>query len=162
MPNPKRRHSKTRGRKRRTHDALTPVTPGLCPQCLLVGGGNVFAEARERLEEGALVDLRVELPVDRRQHPVEHGARWHPAQLDAFAQPRQFLIDALRVRGQTREHLLGVAALAHRARTQQVGEVGVKTAQRAQAHRAVAEEGLETQLLLQLQHEDVERDPVVH
>ena len=33
MPNPKRRHSKTRGRKRRTHDALTAVTSGLCPQC---------------------------------------------------------------------------------------------------------------------------------
>jgi large subunit ribosomal protein L32 len=33
MPNPKRRHSKTRGRKRRTHDALKAATPGLCPQC---------------------------------------------------------------------------------------------------------------------------------
>jgi large subunit ribosomal protein L32 len=33
MPNPKRRHSKTRGRKRRTHDALSPLNPSLCPQC---------------------------------------------------------------------------------------------------------------------------------
>lgn len=33
MPNPKRRHSKTRGRKRRTHDALKAATPGLCPRC---------------------------------------------------------------------------------------------------------------------------------
>jgi large subunit ribosomal protein L32 len=33
MPNPKRRHSKTRGRKRRTHDALSPLTPSVCPQC---------------------------------------------------------------------------------------------------------------------------------
>ena len=33
MPNPKRRHSKTRGRKRRTHDALAAVPSGLCPQC---------------------------------------------------------------------------------------------------------------------------------
>ena len=33
MPNPKRRHSKTRTAKRRTHDALTPATTGLCPQC---------------------------------------------------------------------------------------------------------------------------------
>ncbi len=33
MPNPKRRHSKTRGRKRRTHDALAPTTAGKCPQC---------------------------------------------------------------------------------------------------------------------------------
>jgi large subunit ribosomal protein L32 len=33
MPNPKRRHSKTRGRKRRTHDALTATTSGACPQC---------------------------------------------------------------------------------------------------------------------------------
>jgi large subunit ribosomal protein L32 len=33
MPNPKRRHSKARGRKRRTHDTLTPVALGECPQC---------------------------------------------------------------------------------------------------------------------------------
>ena len=33
MPNPKRRHSKTRGRKRRTHDALTKVQSTRCPQC---------------------------------------------------------------------------------------------------------------------------------
>ncbi len=33
MPNPKRRHSKTRGRKRRTHDTLTAFTAGNCPQC---------------------------------------------------------------------------------------------------------------------------------
>ena len=33
MPNPKRRHSKTRGRKRRTHDALVAPTAGACPQC---------------------------------------------------------------------------------------------------------------------------------
>ena len=33
MPNPKRRHSKTRTAKRRTHDTLTPVGFGECPQC---------------------------------------------------------------------------------------------------------------------------------
>ena len=33
MPNPKRRHSKTRTSKRRTHDALTAKTSGECPQC---------------------------------------------------------------------------------------------------------------------------------
>ena len=33
MPNPKRRHSKTRGAKRRTHDALAPVGVAECPQC---------------------------------------------------------------------------------------------------------------------------------
>ena len=33
MPNPKRRHSKTRGRKRRTHDALVAASAGNCPQC---------------------------------------------------------------------------------------------------------------------------------
>jgi large subunit ribosomal protein L32 len=33
MPNPKRRHSKTRGRKRRTHDALKAANAGSCPQC---------------------------------------------------------------------------------------------------------------------------------
>ncbi|PYR56818.1 MAG: 50S ribosomal protein L32 [Acidobacteria bacterium] len=33
MPNPKRRHSKTRTAKRRTHDALAPVARAECPQC---------------------------------------------------------------------------------------------------------------------------------
>jgi len=33
VPNPKRRHSKTRTAKRRTHDALSPVHVGTCPQC---------------------------------------------------------------------------------------------------------------------------------
>ncbi len=33
MPNPKRRHSKARGRKRRTHDALKPAGTAECPQC---------------------------------------------------------------------------------------------------------------------------------
>ena len=33
MPNPKRRHSKSRTAKRRTHDALKAVALGPCPQC---------------------------------------------------------------------------------------------------------------------------------
>jgi len=33
MPNPKRRHSKTRTAKRRTHDALSSPNSGQCPQC---------------------------------------------------------------------------------------------------------------------------------
>jgi large subunit ribosomal protein L32 len=33
MPNPKRRHSKTRTAKRRTHDALRPIGTSECPQC---------------------------------------------------------------------------------------------------------------------------------
>ena len=33
MPNPKRRHSKTRTAKRRTHDALTPAATNVCAQC---------------------------------------------------------------------------------------------------------------------------------
>jgi len=33
MPNPKRRHSKSRGAKRRTHDALPAVGTSECPQC---------------------------------------------------------------------------------------------------------------------------------
>lgn len=31
MPNPKRRHSKTRSRKRRTHDKVTAPTLAVCP-----------------------------------------------------------------------------------------------------------------------------------
>ncbi len=33
MPNPKRRHSKSRSRKRRTHDSLQRVTTTACPNC---------------------------------------------------------------------------------------------------------------------------------
>jgi large subunit ribosomal protein L32 len=33
MPNPKRRHSKQRTAKRRSHDFLTPVNSGACPNC---------------------------------------------------------------------------------------------------------------------------------
>jgi large subunit ribosomal protein L32 len=33
MPNPKRRHSKTRGRKRRTHDSLKPAGLSACANC---------------------------------------------------------------------------------------------------------------------------------
>ena len=33
MPNPKRRHSKARRDKRRTHDALTTVSLSSCPNC---------------------------------------------------------------------------------------------------------------------------------
>jgi large subunit ribosomal protein L32 len=33
MPNPKRRHSKSRSRKRRAHDALHRVTATACPNC---------------------------------------------------------------------------------------------------------------------------------
>lgn len=33
MPLPKRRHSKTRGRKRRTHWKLKNLSLAVCPQC---------------------------------------------------------------------------------------------------------------------------------
>jgi len=33
MPNPKRRHSKSRSRKRRTHDALKRTSVVSCSQC---------------------------------------------------------------------------------------------------------------------------------
>lgn len=33
MPNPKRRHSKQRTAKRRSHDFLTPTSAGNCPNC---------------------------------------------------------------------------------------------------------------------------------
>ena len=33
MPKPKRRHSKTRTAKRRTHDTLKATATNLCPQC---------------------------------------------------------------------------------------------------------------------------------
>ncbi len=33
MPNPKRRHSKARTAKRRTHDALKQIGRSQCPQC---------------------------------------------------------------------------------------------------------------------------------
>lgn len=33
MPNPKRRHSKARRDRRRTHDALDTMSASLCPNC---------------------------------------------------------------------------------------------------------------------------------
>ncbi len=33
MPNPKRRHSKSRTRKRRSHDALGTPSLSVCPRC---------------------------------------------------------------------------------------------------------------------------------
>jgi large subunit ribosomal protein L32 len=33
MPNPKRKHSKSRTGKRRAHDHLTPPELGMCPNC---------------------------------------------------------------------------------------------------------------------------------
>ncbi|OGW92063.1 MAG: 50S ribosomal protein L32 [Omnitrophica bacterium RIFCSPHIGHO2_02_FULL_63_14] len=33
MPNPKRRHSNTRTRKRRTHDKMAVLTTSSCKQC---------------------------------------------------------------------------------------------------------------------------------
>jgi large subunit ribosomal protein L32 len=33
MPNPKRRHSKQRTAKRRSHDFLTATVAGTCPNC---------------------------------------------------------------------------------------------------------------------------------
>jgi len=33
MPNPKRKHSKSRTGKRRAHDHLTPPELGTCPNC---------------------------------------------------------------------------------------------------------------------------------
>lgn len=33
MPNPKRRHSKSRTSKRRTHDSLKKSSLSVCPQC---------------------------------------------------------------------------------------------------------------------------------
>ncbi|HWR98781.1 MAG TPA: 50S ribosomal protein L32 [Candidatus Methanoperedens sp.] len=33
MPNPKRRHTRTRTATRRAHDALKPAAPTACPQC---------------------------------------------------------------------------------------------------------------------------------
>jgi large subunit ribosomal protein L32 len=33
MPNPKRRHSKSRRNKRRAHDFLTPRSTSECPNC---------------------------------------------------------------------------------------------------------------------------------
>ena len=33
MPNPKRKHSKSRTGKRRAHDHLTPAAVGHCPHC---------------------------------------------------------------------------------------------------------------------------------
>lgn len=48
MPNPKRRHSNTRTRKRRTHDVMTASQTSLDPQCPL-GADNCVPHARHRV-----------------------------------------------------------------------------------------------------------------
>lgn len=46
MPNPKRRHSNTRTRKRRTHDVMTAMNMSACPQCEKMGLHNPVAPHR--------------------------------------------------------------------------------------------------------------------
>ena len=43
MPLPKRRHSKTRGRKRRTHYKLAAPTRSVCPHCGYYKGREIVA-----------------------------------------------------------------------------------------------------------------------
>ena len=46
MPNPKRRHSNTRTRKRRTHDVMALTQTNACPQCESMGVYNPIASHR--------------------------------------------------------------------------------------------------------------------
>ena len=48
MPNPKRRHSNTRTRKRRTHDVMKIVATKIDPKCPL-GVGNCEPHASHRV-----------------------------------------------------------------------------------------------------------------
>jgi hypothetical protein len=129
-------------------------------QGLLVGGRDVLVQPRERFEERTLVDLGHQLAIDLRQHPLEHTARRHPAERLALAQQRQFLVDTLRVGCHARQHLLDLFALVHRAGLQQAREAALETPERAQAHAAKTDEGLEAQPVFVLVDEDVERGAV--
>ena len=48
MPNPKRRHSNTRTRKRRTHDVMRACQTAVDPQCPL-GADHCVPHARHRV-----------------------------------------------------------------------------------------------------------------
>ena len=48
MPNPKRRHSNSRTRKRRTHDVMTAMGTAVDPHCPL-GAGNCIPHASHRV-----------------------------------------------------------------------------------------------------------------
>ena len=69
MPNPKRRHSKTRTAKRRTHDALKPVPVGTCPQCQEAKAPHqvcphcgYYKGRQVRPVEESLIEFPVQLP----------------------------------------------------------------------------------------------------
>jgi glycerol-3-phosphate acyltransferase PlsX len=63
MPNPKRRHSKTRTAKRRTHDALTATQSGSCPPSAdrpaLAGPAKVLEGELSRHPDATSLDLRI-------------------------------------------------------------------------------------------------------
>ncbi|MBI3315851.1 MAG: 50S ribosomal protein L32 [Candidatus Omnitrophica bacterium] len=46
MPNPKRRHSNARTRKRRTHDVMSVMTTSACPHCESMGIHNPVVSHR--------------------------------------------------------------------------------------------------------------------
>ena len=77
MPNPKRRHSKARGRKRRTHDSLTPVALADCPQCHEANHGVTDAKCLDCHDHKPLKD---ELAKHRGLHATFTGPclRCHP------------------------------------------------------------------------------------
>jgi hypothetical protein len=79
---------------------------------------------------------------------------------DAFAQERELLVEAARIRGQARQDLLRVALRRGRTRAQELGQRALEAAQRAEREAAKADEAFHPQPLLALVDEDVERDLV--
>ncbi len=122
--------------------------------------GNVLAELGEGLVEGALRDVRGQQAVELRLHPLQRRLRGHPAQAQARAQVHDLLLDAQRVGPQALQQDAHLRLRAHRHALDQVGHLRLEAAHRAQAHAAVAGEGLELDLLLQLVDEQVQRNPV--
>jgi hypothetical protein len=108
----------------------------------------------------AALDFGRQLAVDAGQHAFEHLARRHPAGGHAATQAGDLLLDAQRVRGHARQGLLDPLGTAHRRGRQQLGQLAVRPAQGAQAHRPPAGEGLLLDLALEVVDEDIERDLV--
>ena len=85
MPNPKRRHSNTRTRKRRTHDVMGVLQTALDPNCPLGGAQIAFSSAEAAYRQaGAPEKLKIlvapgvahKVTDDQRQAALDWLVKW--------------------------------------------------------------------------------------
>ena len=130
---------------------------GQAAQALLLGRRHVGPELGEGFEERAGFTSRGDLLVERRQHPLQHRTRRHPAERLTFAQPHQLLVDAVRIGVHARQHIVGLLGGGGRAGLQQPREVALKTAECPERHASVTDQRFFAQRFVGLVDEQVER-----